>query len=177
MINHPKFRDHLLETSGEVAGLYERTFHALSNFASYAVEWPTRRGKYADWWATTLWPTSEHAYQAARFMQTAPELSEAILLARSAHVARQIAMENQARQHPEWDDIKTGVMYSICNAKLLQHPYVERSLERTGDALIVEDSPTDSFWGWGPDHQGRNELGKIWMDLREALRDGTIYPR
>jgi ribA/ribD-fused uncharacterized protein len=177
MITHPKFRDHLLETSGEAAGFYERTFFGLSNFSSFAVKWPMPDSDYADWRPTTLWPTSEHAYQAARFMDTAPALSEAILVARSAHVARQIAMEHVHRQRPDWDEIKVGVMLSICRAKLSQHPYIATLLERTGNYQIVEDSPVDPFWGWGPNRDGRNALGKIWMQLREELRDGTIYPQ
>ncbi len=41
----------------------------------------------------------------------------------------------------------------------------------TGSDLdIVEDSPKDDFWGWGPNRDGRNELGKIWMRLRSELR-------
>ena len=35
--------------------------------------------------------------------------------------------------------------------------------------LIVEDSPKDDCWGWGPNKDGRNELGKIWMRLREEI--------
>jgi predicted NAD-dependent protein-ADP-ribosyltransferase YbiA (DUF1768 family) len=41
---------------------------------------------------------------------------------------------------------------------------------------IVEDSPKDDFWGWGPKRDGRNELGKIWMLLRSQLRSGEISP-
>jgi predicted NAD-dependent protein-ADP-ribosyltransferase YbiA (DUF1768 family) len=40
---------------------------------------------------------------------------------------------------------------------------------QTGKKKIVEDSPKDSFWGWGPDRKGRNELGKLWMKLRKEI--------
>ena len=36
--------------------------------------------------------------------------------------------------------------------------------------MIVEDSPKDSFWGWGPNRDGENQLGKLWMKLREELK-------
>lgn len=40
-------------------------------------------------------------------------------------------------------------------------------LPETKDYLIVEDSPKDSYWGWGSDRLGENNLGKLWMELRE----------
>ena len=42
-------------------------------------------------------------------------------------------------------------MESICRAKLEQHPYVQKKLLQTGNYIIMEDSPTDSFWGCGYD--------------------------
>jgi hypothetical protein len=38
-------------------------------------------------------------------------------------------------------------------------------------AWPLQNSPTDAFWGSGPDGKGRNELGKALMRLRAALRD------
>ena len=35
---------------------------------------------------------------------------------------------------------------------------------------IVEASPVDAFWGWGPNKDGENALGKIWMKLREEIK-------
>jgi predicted NAD-dependent protein-ADP-ribosyltransferase YbiA (DUF1768 family) len=32
--------------------------------------------------------------------------------------------------------------------------------------MLVEDSPKDDFWGWGPNKDGCNQLGKVWMKLR-----------
>jgi len=177
---HPKFRDHLLETSGEErVGFYERTFFPLSNFSSFAVTWPMEGSEFADEYPVMEGMTSEHIYQAASYPLSEQGIIQAILTARSAHDARKIGLapENIVKRRAGWRDTKARVMHSICNAKLLQHKYVEICLERTGDALIVEDSDQDSFWGWGPNRDGRNELGKIWMDLRESLRDGTIYPR
>ena len=61
-------------------------------------------------------------------------------------------------------------MTEIVRAKCMQHEYIRKQLGKTGTLYMVEDSPKDSFWGWGADRQGRNELGKIWMNLREELR-------
>lgn len=153
-----QYRDPILATNEKVIGFYEREFYVFSNFSSFQVQW---RGR--------LWPTSEHAYQAAHFFDTAPELVEQIFNARSAHEAFKIAKANGNKAPKNWEEIKVGVMEDICRHKLEQHPYVEKKLRQTKDWPLAEDSPADDCWGWGPDRQGRNELGKVWMRLRDEL--------
>ncbi len=158
-----QFRDPLLDVSGDVIGFYPREFYPFDNFAAFQVAWRDRR-----------WPTSEHAYQAARYFDTAPDVSDEIAAAPSPHDAYAISAANKHRGAADWADLKIGIMGDICLHKLVQHPYVQRKLLQTGDLVIVEDSPKDDFWGWGKDRNGRNELGKIWMRLREELRAGSI---
>jgi ribA/ribD-fused uncharacterized protein len=162
-LNPEQFRDPLLDVTGDVVGFYPREFYPLDNFASFQVDWQGRR-----------WPTSEHAYQASIFMETAPEVVELIAEARSAHDAQKIARLYKDRRPENWDEVKISVMEDICRHKLLQNPYVWAKLVQTGDLEIVEDSPKDDFWGWGPNRDGRNELGKIWMRLREEIRSGQL---
>lgn len=136
---------------------YELKFYALSNFSAFEVEI-----------GSMVYPTAEHAYQAAKFPETGLWHNE-VANAPSAHAAMKIA---QGQPKPEgWDDRKREIMKDICRRKLEQHDYVQDTLQFTGDREIFEVSPTDSFWGWGPDRAGRNELGKIWMELRTELRD------
>lgn len=156
-----QFRDPELETSGSVIGFYPREFYVFDNFSSFAVDWRGRR-----------WPTSEHAYQASHFFDTAPELVEAIFEARSAHEAYKIAKSNADKVPENWNEIKIGIMTEIIRAKCEQNPYVKGKLLDSGDLDIIEDSPKDGFWGWGKNRDGRNELGKIWMRLRDELRSG-----
>jgi ribA/ribD-fused uncharacterized protein len=153
-----KNRDSVLVTSGEIVGFYEREFCCFSNFSSFAVKW---RGRD--------WPTSEHAYQAAHFLESNPGLANRIQVSASAHAAYTLAHENKDDIPSDWDERKIGVMEQIVRCKLEQHPYIQKKLRQTGNRIIVEDSPKDSFWGWGPDKNGRNELGKIWVKLREEL--------
>lgn len=160
-----QFRDPQLDTSGEIIGFYPREFYALDNFSSFAVDFAGRR-----------WPTSEHAYQASHFFETAPDLANEIFLARSAHAAFKIARANREKVPDKWDDVKVDIMQVICTLKLEQNPYVWEKLKQTGDLEIVEDSPKDAFWGWGPNRDGRNELGKIWMRLRELQEYGGVRP-
>ncbi len=154
-----QFRDPQLEISGNPIGFYEREFYVFSNFSSFQVFW---RGR--------LWPTSEHAYQASHFFETAPELAEQIFDLLSAHEAFKIAKANGHRAPKNWEEIKVGIMEDICRHKLSQHEYIKRKLLQTGDLTLVEDSPTDNCWGWGPNRDGRNELGKVWMKLREEVK-------
>lgn len=158
-----QFRDPLLDTSGKIIGFYPREFFVFDNFASFQVDWKGRR-----------WATSEHAYQASHFVDTAPLLVEAIYGARSAHEAYKIAKANGARVPSDWESRKLDVMYDICKCKLLQNEYVWLKLALSGELPIVEDSPKDDYWGWGAARDGRNELGKIWMTLREELRAGKL---
>lgn len=129
----------------------------FSNFASFAVEW---RG--------ILWPTSEHAYQAAKFTDKA--IVAEVQNAHSAHDAKKIAHRHEGQIRPDWDEIKISIMEEIVRQKLAQHPYILKKLLQTGDMEIIEDSPTDSFWGRGPDGKGENNLGKIWVKLREEIK-------
>lgn len=155
-----QFRDPQLVTDGSIVGFYPREFYVFDNFASFQVDWHGHR-----------WPTSEHAYQAAHFFETAPELAEEIKQARSAHDAYKIAKANADKAPANWHDIKIGIMEEIVRAKCEQNPYVKQKLMESLDEIIVEDSPKDDFWGWGEKRDGRNELGKIWMKLREEIRN------
>jgi hypothetical protein len=154
-----KNRDSQLETSGNIVGFYEREFYCFSNFSSFSVNW---RGRD--------WQTSEHAYQAAHFFESAPELVEKIHQAKSALEAYKIAKDNDDKVASNWDDIKVEIMEDNVKHKLQQNPYIKHKLIQTRDKRIVEDSPKDDFWGWGKNKDGRNELGKIWMKLREEVR-------
>lgn len=153
-----QYRDPQLDVSGKIVAFYDREFSPLSNFSSFAVEW---RG--------VKWPTSEHAFQASLFMDKFPDIVWEIYSANSAHDAKKIAERNLYLLAPDWEEQSIPVMEEIVRAKLEQNPYVMKKLLQTKDLPIVEDSPKDAFWGWGPNRYGRNELGKIWMKLRDEV--------
>ncbi len=102
------------------------------------------------------------------------DIAEKIRTMRSAHEAYDYMRNNRTKERADWFNEKRGIMKDIVRCKLVQHKYVQEKLLDTGNELIVEDSPVDPYWGWGPDRQGRNELGKIWMELREELCSGEI---
>lgn len=137
---------------------YPKEFYVFDNFSSFQVDW---KG--------VVWATSEHAYQAAKFLDVDEEIVEKIKMARSAHDAQKIANENKDKRPKNWDSIKIGIMKEILRNKIKQHPYVLKKLLQSGNREIIEDSWRDNRWGWGQDRKGQNLLGKIWMELRKEF--------
>ncbi len=159
MIEIVEYRDPwLFEKVSDVIGFYPREFYCLDNFSSFKVEY----NGY-------VYATAEEAYQAAKFEGSAPEVVEEIRKCFSAHEAQRIARVNKHKQRENWDVWKPVVMEEILRAKVQQNPYVYRKLMATRDYEIVEDSPKDSYWGWGPDRKGHNLLGKLWMKIRDDI--------
>lgn len=148
---------HGLDTDTEVF-FYEQDFYVLSNFSAFNLRW---RGR--------VWHTAEAAYQSEKF-HTDPELYDLIRDAPSAHAAFKIAGDNKGRRREDWDLVKVGLMHSILRAKAGQHEYVRHKLLATGDRVLIENSWRDDFWGWGPNRDGKNMLGKLWMQVRDELR-------
>jgi N-glycosidase YbiA len=146
-----------LDTAERVC-FYEQEFYVLSNFSSFKVNW-----------LGVIFDTSEHAYHWTRFPNGSPERT-VILESASAHDAFRFAQENKAHQLSNWDAVKVGVMRDILRAKAEQHEYVRRKLLETGERQLVENSWRDDFWGWGPNRDGRNTLGRLWMEVREEMR-------
>ena len=143
--------------NGNMVLFYAGEFgYFMSNFSAFMVEYNG-----------LLWPTSEHAYQAAKF-DVGSKIYTEIYTARSAHIALKLAIKNSDHVRTDWDScVKVKAMEAIVTAKHDQHEYIQRKLQETGDAWLIENSQTDSFWGRGPDWKGRNELGKIWMKIRK----------
>ena len=161
MIELEQYRDRWLrEKMDEVIGFYPREFYPFDNFSSFKVEW----NGY-------LFSSVEEAYQAASFMGSDEELVDKIKKSHSADEAQRIAYANRDKRREDWDDVKVSIMEELLRLKIEQNPYVKKKLLQTGDYMIVEDSPKDDFWGWGPNRNGQNNLGKLWMKLREELKN------
>ena len=137
---------------------YEAKYYMFSNFASFAVVY---KG--------LTWMTSEHAYQAAKFEDKG--VIKLIHSSLSAHDSKKIAHVHKDKMNPDWSNLKVSIMEEIVREKIKMHPYIQEKLIETGERDIIENSPEDSFWGSGSDGNGRNELGKIWMKLRDELKE------
>jgi len=156
---------HGLDTATEVF-FYEQDFYVLSNFSAFNLQWEG-----------LTFPTSEHAYHWEKFAfgELDPpgghwDAATEILHAPSAHEAFKIAERKKHLRRADWDQLKVGVMHRILRAKADQHEYVRRKLLATGDRALIENSWRDDFWGWGPNRDGKNMLGTLWMRVRAELR-------
>lgn len=98
-----------------------------------------------------------------------PTIAHEIYIARSAHDAFKIAEQHKDKLG-NWNAVRLDAMREILRAKVEQHEYVKRKLIATGDRELVENSWRDSFWGWGENRDGKNMLGKIWMEVRNEIR-------
>jgi ribA/ribD-fused uncharacterized protein len=136
---------------------YDQWYDVLNNFSANAVEIEG-----------ILYPTSEHAYQAAKC--TDPDGKQEIKSAKSPLLAKEISNQKyKSAKDSDWNNKKLGVMESILRAKLAQHQEVREALIKSGTEEIAEDSPVDAFWGRGEDGNGENQLGKLWMKIRSEL--------
>ena len=133
----------------------------FSNFARFPIE---LKGK--------VWPTSEHYFQAQKFAGT--EHEEAIRLQRSPMIAARMGRSRKRPLRADWEQVKDGIMRDAVWAKFSQHEALRELLLSTGDAQIVEHTKKDRYWGDGGDGSGLNKLGKILMDVREALKGEVV---
>jgi ribA/ribD-fused uncharacterized protein len=137
---------------------FTSAFYPLDNYSAHSI----------NIWNKTF-PTAEHAYHWKKFVHEM-DIAEKIYLAPSPEVAKQVADKNKSKMSADWHDIKRDVMKEILKAKTAQHKDVREVLHRTSGREIIENSPVDSFWGSGKDGNGRNEIGKIWMEIRKDER-------
>lgn len=141
---------------------YEQDHYYLSNFSAFMVQWNGH-----------VYPTSEHAYHVMKFPDD-PLKQAAIARASSAHDVFKMAERWKQYRRPDWDEIKVEVMRHILRTKVDQHEYVRRKLLETGDRELIENSWRDDYWGWGPNRDGQNMLGKLWMQIRADLRGPSV---
>jgi predicted NAD-dependent protein-ADP-ribosyltransferase YbiA (DUF1768 family) len=66
------------------------------------------------------------------------------------------------------DDLR--IMLIANRAKFTQNPVLREKLIATGDAELIEHTKRDNVWGDGGDGSGKNELGKILMQVRDELK-------
>jgi ribA/ribD-fused uncharacterized protein len=151
----------------EAVYLSDTAYAPLANCSAFRVLW---RGVDFD--------TATHAYQWEKFYEVAEgepsfPIQSAIQYAGSTDAARKLAEVHAHLRHPEWNHLKVDRMRAILEAKTAQHTYVQHTLLATGTSRIIHDAAQDVYWGWGPNKDGRNILGALWMAIRRDLRGET----
>ena len=152
-----------IAATGETIHFYSASgdFGCFSNFSPHPI---LLNGK--------TWPTSEHYFQAQKFVGTPDE--EEVRQAKSPMVA---ARMGRSRQRPhcgkDWETFK-DIDHARSQpplAKFTQHADLRKFLLATGDSTIVEHTKNDKYWGDGGDGSGKNRLGEILaMQVRKTLR-------
>jgi len=143
---------------------FKEQFEFLSNFFMCAITYDG-----------IVYPSTEHAYQAAKAMNHVDKIRISRLKTpgEAKREGRKIAMR------PDWDQIKDQVMYDICKMKF-SIPYFKTQLLLTGDAFLQEGNNWhDNYWGVCgcnncPQHrvfpkEQQNHLGKVLMQIRAEL--------
>ena len=113
-----------------------------------------------------LYPTSEHAFQAAKTEDQAQRRH--IRKARSPGEAKRLGQKVSLRE--DWDGMRVAIMREILIDKFKRHPDLAQKLLDTGDAPLVEGNTWgDRFWGCVDGH-GENHLGLTLMSIRSEFR-------
>lgn len=136
-------------------------YYFLSNFHPSYVEYEG-----------LIYPTVEHAFQAAKLANK-----------KSRQFFTTLPTPDLAKYHgrrvelrPDWEQIKDKVMYDILKDKFSRDPN-KANLLATGECELIEGNNWhDRYWGrctcerCSKKEPGRNQLGKILMQVRDELR-------
>lgn len=117
------------------------------------------------------WQTVEHYYQAQKFVGTVDAaLIPIIQAALTPEEAAALGRDRCRQIRLDWEQVKTQVMRVAVCKKFSTYSDIRAILISTGDELLVENSPTDYYWGCGQNQTGRNHLGKILMSVRQEIQ-------
>jgi ribA/ribD-fused uncharacterized protein len=132
-----------------------KEYRFLSNF------WPAKTLYDGE-----IYPTSEHAYQASKTLNL--EEREIIRNAKTPEESKKMGKSIRIRK--DFDRIKINLMRSIVFSKFMNNKELRKKLLKTGEEILVEKNHwNDKFWG-ECNGEGKNNLGKILMSVREKIK-------
>ena len=138
---------------------------AFSNFQPLAV--PIVAGPWS-------FQFSESLYQAAKFARH-PDVQQRIAEAPTAREAAAIGRTPGLGIDSGWNAQRVDVMRWVLRMKREANAAeIDAVLAETGERPIVEVSTRDPWWGARPvsdRYEGSNVLGRLWMELRQQLRE------
>lgn len=147
---------------------FQDEYRFLSNFYSCRIEYEGLK-----------YPSVEHAYQAAKTLNTADKLL--ISMASNATEAKRRGRYVQIR--PDWDEVKLGIMAKLLIQKFNNVGLANKLLMTNGLELIEGNYWHDLFWGkcYCSKHYGLgdNNLGQLLMEVRKhakaAADEGVVF--
>ena len=112
------------------------------------------------------YPSSEHAYQAAKMTCEISRRSIAAC-AKPGHAKK---MGRAVSERKGWEEMKLEVMKDIVICKFDNSTLLAAQLLTTDDRYLMEgNSHGDAFWGVC-NGEGKNHLGRILMNVRKYIR-------
>lgn len=133
-------------------------YGCFSNFSKHGFE---LGGKY--------WMTSEHYFQAQKFIGT--EYEEQVRMSSTPMEAANMGRDRSKPLRKDWEEVKDDIMRRAVLEKFKSNNDAKKILLSTGDEEIIEETTKDYYWGCGEDRTGKNMLGKILMETRDVLRN------
>lgn len=122
------------------------------------------------WYGGHIYPSVEHAYQAAKAID--PAMQQLIRNAPTPNAAKKLGRHVNLRL--DWDQIKLQVMEELLRQKFAQEPEQTILISSMPHELIEGNWWGDTFWGQCPLGNGENHLGKLLMKLRDELFTGKF---
>jgi ribA/ribD-fused uncharacterized protein len=126
-------------------------------------------------------PTVEHYFQAMKAREFKDdEIYNKILKSKTPKAAKAAGKHVKNFVTEVWDANRDEIMEKAIRAKFVQHPELRKELQATGEKIIGEADPRDTYWGIGTSMdlekakfpskwRGQNKLGKILMALRNTF--------
>jgi ribA/ribD-fused uncharacterized protein len=114
------------------------------------------------------WKTVEHYFQAQKFPGD-PILQERICLAKTALSAKRLGRTKSEHFRTDWETVKEEIMLTGLRAKFAQNPELKELLIKTVGLHLYENNKSDSYWGTGANHCGRNRMGILLIKVRGEL--------
>lgn len=116
---------------------------------------------------TVLYPSVEHAYQAAKTIHA--EEKEVIRSSPTAGIAKKLGKHVTIRD--DWEEIKIPTMANLLWQKFMSSTELANKLKETSGRQLVEGNTWgDTFWGVCRG-TGSNHLGELLMSIRKVLLD------
>lgn len=111
----------------------------------------------------TLYPSVEHAYQAAKF----PKFARFNFTLGTPGAAKRNGQKPGARS--DWDQVKLGIMEQLLRLKFRPGSVLATKLLATNGDIVEGNHWGDVYWGVCRG-VGENHLGRLLMKIREELK-------
>lgn len=135
------------------------------------------------------WPTTEHYYQAQKFVGENEYIQEIIRNMATPDEVFKLANTRDGTEkdkiRKDWNDILVDVMRKAVKAKFEQYPDLMEVLKSTKDSELIEWSKHDAFWGVANKTRDgytavtplNNWLGKLLMEVRDGVQKYVYNPK